>query len=109
MTDLGTVLALGGLFTSLSWTLLLFVVATVVAMFAMPAATRLVMRTVGGRVSEPEIKFLFVVLLGLGGLADTAGSEAVLPAYLMGLVAAGVFITDRVIVGSGCVRLRSRC
>ena len=56
------------------------------------------MRTVGGRVSEPEIKFLFVVLLGLGGLADAAGSEAVLPAYLIGLVVAGVFATNRVIV-----------
>ncbi len=99
VTDLGTVLALWvGCSPALRGTLLLFVVATVVAMFAMPAATRLVMRTVGGRVSEPEIKFLFVVLLGLGGLADTAGSEAVLPAYLMGLVAAGVFIADRVIV-----------
>ena len=98
VTDLGTVLALGGLFTSLSWTLLLFAAATVAAMFAMPTLTRWVMRTVGGRVSEPEIKFLFVVLLGLGGLADAAGSEAVLPAYLIGLVVAGVFATNRVIV-----------
>lgn len=98
VTDLGTVLALGGLFATFNWTLLLFVVVAVAAMFAMPAATRLVMRTVGGRVSEAEIKFLFVVLLGLGGLADAAGSEAVLPAYLIGLVVAGVFLTDRIIV-----------
>ncbi len=98
VTDLGTVLALGGLFASFNWTLLLFVVVAVAAMFAMPAATRMVMRTVGGRVSEAEIKFLFVVLLGIGGLADAAGSEAVLPAYLIGLVVAGVFLTDRIIV-----------
>ncbi len=98
VTDLGTVLALGGLFTSLSWTLLLFAVATGVAMAAVPTVTRFVMRTVGGRVSEPEIKFLFVVLLGLGGLADAAGSEAVLPAYLIGLMVAGVFATNRVVV-----------
>jgi Kef-type K+ transport system membrane component KefB len=67
-------------------------------MWFMPRAVRLVMRTVGGRVSEPEIKFLFLVLLGLGGLASAAGSEAVLPAYLIGLVAAGAFLRDRVIV-----------
>lgn len=98
VTDLGTVLALGGLFANLSWTLLIFAVVAIAAMFVMPAATRLVMRTVGGRVSEAEIKFLFVALLGLGGLADAAGSEAVLPAYLIGLVVAGVFLTDRIIV-----------
>jgi len=86
------------LFTSLSWTLLLFVVATVAAMFAIPRVTRWVMRTIGGRVSEPEIKLLFVVLLGLGGLADAAGSEAVLPAYLIGLMVAGVFMDNRVVV-----------
>lgn len=60
--------------------------------------TRLVLRVVGGRVSKPEIKFLFLVLLILGGLASAAGSEAVLPAYLIGLVVAGVFVQDRIIV-----------
>lgn len=98
VTDLGTVLALGGLFADFNWLLVVFVAATAVAMWFMPAATRLLMRTVGGRVSEPEIKFLFLVLFGLGGLASSARSEAVLPAYLIGLVVAGVFLRDRVIV-----------
>ena len=48
--------------------------------------------------SEPEVKFLFLVLFFLGGLATTARSEAVLPAYLAGLVVAGVFLQDRVLV-----------
>jgi Kef-type K+ transport system membrane component KefB len=39
---------------------------------------------VGHRVSEPETKFISLVLLALGGLASIAGSEAVLPAYLVG-------------------------
>ena len=39
----------------------------------------------------------------LGGLATAAGSEAVLPAYLGGLVVAGVFLHDRVLMD----RLRS--
>ena len=98
VTDLGTVMALGGMFADLNWLLLVFVVVTAVALWFMPAATRLVLRTVGGRVSEPEIKFLFVVLFALGGLASSARSEAVLPAYLIGLVVAGVFLRDRVIV-----------
>jgi Kef-type K+ transport system membrane component KefB len=49
-------------------------------------------------VSEPEIKFLLVVLLGLGALATEAGSEAVLPAYIAGLVTAGIFLHDRVLI-----------
>jgi Kef-type K+ transport system membrane component KefB len=49
-------------------------------------------------VSEPEVKFLLVVLFALGGLATAAGSEAVLPAYMAGLVVAGVFMHDRVLV-----------
>jgi Kef-type K+ transport system membrane component KefB len=49
-------------------------------------------------VSEPEIKLLLVVLLGLGALATAAGSEAVLPAYLAGLVVAGIFLHDRVLI-----------
>jgi Kef-type K+ transport system membrane component KefB len=53
---------------------------------------------VPNRVSEPEIKFLFLVLLFLGGLAQTSGSEAVLPAYLIGLAVAGVFVANRVLV-----------
>jgi Kef-type K+ transport system membrane component KefB len=98
VTDLGTVLALGGLFADFNWLLAVFVAATAAAMWFMPAMTRLVMRTVGGRVSEPEIKFLFLVLFALGGLASSARSEAVLPAYLIGLVVAGVFLRDRIIV-----------
>ena len=34
----------------------------------------------------------------LGGLASTARSEAVLPAYLIGLVVAGVFLRDKTLV-----------
>jgi Kef-type K+ transport system membrane component KefB len=63
-----------------------------------PRLTRALVTRVPNRVSEPEIKFLFVVLLLLGGLAQAARSEAVLPAYLIGLAVAGVFVADRVLV-----------
>jgi Kef-type K+ transport system membrane component KefB len=95
VTDLGTVLALGGLFASYGWLLVLFAVVSVVVMFGLPRATRLVVDQLGHRISEPEVKFLLAVLLGLGGLAAAAGSEAVLPAYIAGLVLAGVFLSDR--------------
>ena len=98
VTDLGTVMALGGLFATYGWLLLVFVVVTGICLFLLPRVMRLVVARVGHRVSEPEVKVLFVVLLGLGGLATAAGSEAVLPAYVAGLVVAGVFMQDRVIL-----------
>ena len=98
VTDLGTVLALGGLFANYNWLLLVFVVVTVVAVATTPWLTRQFVRFFGHRVSEPEIKFLLLVLLALGGLATAAGSEAVLPAYVIGLAVAGVFHKDRIVM-----------
>jgi Kef-type K+ transport system membrane component KefB len=98
VTDLGTVLALGGLFANYGWLLLVFVVVTTIALFFLPRTLRWVLATVGHRVSEPEVKVIFVLLLALGGLATAAGSEAVLPAYVAGLVVAGVFMEDRVVL-----------
>jgi Kef-type K+ transport system membrane component KefB len=98
VTDLGTVAFLGLLFADVSPLLLGFALATGAAIVIVPRLTRLLVRRVPGRVSEPEIKFLFLVLLTLGGLAQVAGSEAVLPAYLIGLAVAGVFVGDRVLV-----------
>ncbi|HMK96892.1 MAG TPA: cation:proton antiporter [Acidimicrobiales bacterium] len=98
VTDLGTVLALGGLFAQYGWLLGVFVGVTVVTLLLLPRLTRLAIATLGHRVSEPEIKLLLVVLFALGGLATQAGSEAVLPAYLAGLVVAGVFLHDRVLM-----------
>jgi Kef-type K+ transport system membrane component KefB len=103
ITDLGTVLALGGLFASYGWLLLVFAGTTAITLVVLPRLTRLVINRLGRRISEPEIKLLFLVLFALGGLATQAGSEAVLPAYLAGLAIAGVFMHDRVLMD----RLRS--
>lgn len=98
VTDLGTVLFLGILFADPSPLLVVFAAATAVSFFLVPRLTRWLVARVPGRVSEPEIKFIFLVLVLLGGFAQVAGSEAVLPAYLIGLAVAGVFVADRVLV-----------
>lgn len=99
ITDFGTVLALGTLFANFNLWLLVFVIVTAVMLWFMPAWTRFIIRKLGAtRVSEPEVKFIFLVLFFLGGLASTAKSEAVLPAYLVGLVVAGVFLRDKTLV-----------
>ncbi len=48
--------------------------------------------------SELEAKFLLFCLFGLGALASWAGSEAVLPAYVIGMVLAGTVGKDHVLI-----------
>lgn len=99
ITDFGTVLALGGLFATFNLWLLAFVVIMCVVLWFMPAWTKSIIDRLGAtRVSEPEVKFIFFVLFFLGGFATAAKSEAVLPAYLVGLVVAGVFLRDKTLV-----------
>jgi len=70
-----------------------------VVLWFMPKWTNAIINRLGAKqVSEPEVKFIFFVLFFLGGLATTAKSEAVLPAYLIGLVVAGVFLRDKTLV-----------
>ena len=99
ITDFGTVLALGILFADFNLWLVVFIVVLCVVLWFMPNWTRYIISHLGAtRVSEPEVKFIFLVLFLLGGLATTAKSEAVLPAYLVGLVVAGVFLRDKTLV-----------
>jgi Kef-type K+ transport system membrane component KefB len=99
ITDFGTVLALGTLFADFDVWLLVFVIVTAGMLWLMPRWTQFIITKLGAtRVSEPEVKFIFLVLFFLGGLATTAKSEAVLPAYLLGLALAGVFLRDKTLV-----------
>jgi Kef-type K+ transport system membrane component KefB len=104
INDFGTVLALGVFFANFNRWMVFFVIVMAVMLYFLPSWTRGIIKSLGEtRVSEPEVKFLFLVLFFLGGLATMAKSEAVLPAYLAGLVVAGVFLNDRVLVN----RMRS--
>ena len=95
INDIGTVLALGLIFANYNLYLLLFAVVTVVAVAVLPWVTPWIFKRIGGRASEPEIKFLFLILFGLGGLANLGKSEAVLPAYLVGMALAPFFLANR--------------
>ena len=99
ITDFGTVLALGTFFANYNLWLLLFLIVTLVVLWFMPRWTQSIITRLGAtQVSEPEVKFIFFVLFLLGALATMAKSEAVLPAYLLGLVVAGVFLRDKTLV-----------
>src|ERR1051326_8424204 len=95
INDIGTVLALGLVFANYNLYLVLFVVATIAVMAVVPFIVPWLFRRIGGRASEPEIKFLFLILFALGGLANLGKSEAVLPAYLIGMALAPFFLANR--------------
>jgi Kef-type K+ transport system membrane component KefB len=94
ITDLGTVLALGIVFAHFDLWLVLFGAATGVVLWLLPRFAPWFFDKVGHRVSEPETKFVALLLMALGGLAQVAGSEAVLPAYLVGIALAPAFMKD---------------
>jgi Kef-type K+ transport system membrane component KefB len=95
INDLGTVIALGACFASYNWTLALFAVVAVAVLWVAPRFVGWFLNRFSAHVSEPGVKFIFFVLFALGALAALANSEAVLPAYLVGLGLAGVFARHR--------------
>ena len=97
VNDLGTVLALGILFANYNGWLALFAVATGLGMWLLPKFVPVFFRAVGNRVSEPETKFILLALFFFGGVGNLAKSEAVLPAYLIGMVLAPYFLKERVL------------
>jgi len=98
ITDLGTVVALGVIFAPFSARTLVFLAAGTAAFVVLPWLTPRFFRRFGNRPSELEAKFLMAALFGLGALATWADSEAVLPAYLLGMVLAGTVGKDHALI-----------
>ncbi|MPZ56569.1 MAG: cation:proton antiporter [Rhizobiales bacterium] len=98
VTDLGTVIALGLIFAPFTIKTVIFLAAGVVVFAVLPWLTPRFFRRYGNRPSELETKFLLLCLLGMGALATWADSEAVLPAYLIGMVLAGTVGKDHALI-----------
>jgi glutathione-regulated potassium-efflux system ancillary protein KefC len=98
VTDLGTVVALGLIFAPFTGRTAIFLGAGIMAIVFVPWAAQGLFKRYGGRPSEFEPKFLIFCLLGMGAIATWAGSEAVLPAYLIGMVLAGTVGKDHALV-----------
>jgi Kef-type K+ transport system membrane component KefB len=98
VNDLGTVIALGLIFSPFTIRTVIFVVVSAVVFFILPFLTPRFFKLYGGRVSELEAKYLLFLLFGMGGLAVWSGSEAVLPAYIIGMVLAGTVGKDHILV-----------
>lgn len=98
INDLATVIALGLMFSPFTYRTLIFLGVSVVAFVVLPWITPRFFKRFGNRPSELEAKFLLLCLFGLGALAAWADSEAVLPAYVMGMVLAGTVGKDHALV-----------
>ena len=94
INDLGTVIALGLIFSPFTVKTMVFLVTGLVVFLTLPIVTPWLFKHFGGRVSELETKYLLFLLFGLGGIAAWSGSEAVLPAYIVGMVLAGTVGRD---------------
>ena len=98
INDLGTVLALGLIFSPFTMRTLIFAVVSIAVFAVLPWLTPRFFKRYGGRPSELEAKYLLLFLFGMGGLAVWAGSETVLPAYVIGMVLAGTVGKDHALV-----------
>ena len=98
INDLGTVIALGLVFAPFSYRTVVFIGVSVVLFSALPWVTARFFELYGGRVSELEAKYLLWLLFASGALASWADSEAVLPAYIIGMVLAGTVGKDHILI-----------
>ena len=88
VNDLGTVIALGLLFAPFTYKTVIFIAVSAVALAILPFLSHRLTRAYHHHTSEIKTKWVVFILFGLGALALWSGSEAVLPAYLVGMVLA---------------------
>jgi glutathione-regulated potassium-efflux system ancillary protein KefC len=98
VNDLATVLALGFKFSPFTLRTLAFVGGSTAAFVILPWLVPRFFSRYGGRPSELETKLLLLAMFGLGALALWAGSEPVLPAYILGMILAGTVGKDHALV-----------
>jgi Kef-type K+ transport system membrane component KefB len=98
ITDLGTVLALGFIFAPFGIKTLIFAGTAIAVFVAVPWLTPRLFKRHGDKPSELEAKYILLILFALGALAAWAGSEAVLPAYVLGMLLAGSVGRDHALI-----------
>jgi len=86
------------IFAPFTWRTLAFVGLSLLVFILLPFVTPWFFERFGGRVSELEAKYILFLLFAMGGLAAWAGSEAVLPAYIIGMVLAGTVGKDHILI-----------
>lgn len=94
VNDLGTVIGLGLIFAPFTYRTLVFVIVSVVVFAFLPKITDYLIKKYAYKTAAVRTKWILFLLFSLGALALWSGSEAVLPAYIIGMVLAGTISRD---------------
>ena len=95
VTDILTVIGLSVLFITPNLWIVPFVAASVLLIWGFPKISPWFFGRYGDRVIEPEIKLVFAALFGLMYLGGKASSQAVLPAFILGLAMSSHYVEHR--------------
>jgi Kef-type K+ transport system membrane component KefB len=95
VTDILTVIGLSILFITPNIWIVPFVGVSVLLIWGFPRMSPWFFGRYGDRVIEPEIKVVFAALFVLMYLGDRANSQAVLPAFVLGLAMSGHYASHR--------------
>jgi Kef-type K+ transport system membrane component KefB len=95
VTDIATVAGLTILFMKPTLWVIPFAAVSVVLIVGLPKVSPWFFGRYGNRVIEPEIKLVFASLFLLMWLGDKANSQAVLPAFILGLTMSAHYVEHR--------------
>lgn len=93
ITNTGTALALSILFSRPTLYTAIFIIVSIVVIFYATKFSHHVFDNpkLKNKVIEPEIKYIFLLLLVFGYFANLGGGHAILPAFILGLLMSGHF------------------
>jgi len=94
INDLGTVIALGLVFAPFTYKTAIFVLVSALVLALLPLITKGITRVYAYRTAAIRTKWVLLILFALGALSMWSGSEAVLPAYIAGMVLAESAASD---------------
>lgn len=89
VNDLGTVIVLGLMFAPFTYRTAIFFGASAVVIASLPYLTDKIAKRFAFKTAAIRTKWILFTLFGLGALALWADSEAILPAYVAGMVLSG--------------------
>jgi len=97
VTDMGTALALSIMFIKPTWYTALFYGISIVIIIVVYRFSLFFLRnkTMSGKIIEPEIKFIFLILLTFIYFAKLGEGHAILPAFVLGMLMSKHFKIQR--------------
>ncbi|MDP3940775.1 MAG: cation:proton antiporter [bacterium] len=90
VTDILTVIVLTFSFFNFNTYTIFFIIVSLLAIFLMPKIYSFLLNRYNGKVIQPDIKFLFLVLFLIEWLGDAGKNQPGLPIFILGLAMSGL-------------------